>query len=354
MKVATKPWLMMYYIHRDIVPEVHDILGEWKKKAELIPDQELREQALEEIESKAFHCEGGGVYALLTRKEIRSSLLRFIVAYQIICDYLDGLCDKFGASDPDDFEALHTALTQALTPGAEPENYYRFRGSPDDGGYLKELVTECQSLLRTFPGFDAAQLEMKELAQYYSGLQIHKHVVKIEREPRLKEWYEETSDQYEGDLRWYEFSAATGSTLGIYTLAAYASRSHLANMQALAIKNSYFPYVQGLHILLDYFIDQEEDIADDELNFCACFPSEQDMINRINHIKKEAEERVKTLPDAKFHRAIISGVIAIYLADEKVQTDPEMKKTAKHFIRFGGIPTAFFYLNSWIYRREAK
>lgn len=34
------------------------------------------------------------------------------------------------------------------------------------------------------------------------------------------------------------------------------------------IKAGYFPYIQGLHILLDYLIDQEEDKAGGDLNFC--------------------------------------------------------------------------------------
>ncbi len=109
--------------------------------------------------------------------------------------------------------------------------------------------------------------------------------------------------------------------------------------------------VQGLHIMLDYFIDQEEDRAEDDLNFVFYYESEEEMVRRIRHFKEKAEETIRCLPDWKFHRLINKGLLAIYLADQKVQQDKELKRTAKRFIRFGGLPTVFFYLNSWVYRR---
>jgi hypothetical protein len=60
-------------------PDVHRHLGEWKKRAEEIPNPELRKQALMSIETKTFHCEGGSIYALLAGDryhEDSSSLIR--------------------------------------------------------------------------------------------------------------------------------------------------------------------------------------------------------------------------------------------------------------------------------------
>ncbi|MGY4689156.1 tetraprenyl-beta-curcumene synthase family protein [Salibacterium sp. K-3] len=354
MKVPTTPWTMMYHIYREIIPDVHRLLGEWRKKAEEIPNTELRKQALDSIENKAFHCEGGAVYAMFTSDEKRrENLLRFIIAYQTICDYLDGLCDWSESQNPDDFQMLHQALKHALAPGSDVQNYYMYREDQDDGGYLKALVETCQETLVELPGFWSAQEYMEELSLYYRTLQVHKHVQKEDRIPRLTAWFEEMKPILP-DIEWYEFNACTGSTLGIFALGAYASRSHMAEIQARSIKSAYFPYVQGVHILLDYFIDQQEDIADDELNFCAQYDDEEKMVERVRFFKKEAERSVRKLPDAAFHSLVVKGLFAIYLADEKVQTDLSMKKTAKRFIRFGGLPAAFFYVNTWMYRRNSK
>ncbi|PYZ95542.1 tetraprenyl-beta-curcumene synthase [Alteribacter lacisalsi] len=346
-------WTMVYHVYKKIVPEVHNILAEWRVRAEQIENDELREFALESIDENTFHSEGGGVFALLTDEEKRSDVLWFIVTYQIICDYLDSLCDQSESLDPNDFRSLHEALRQALAPGTLQDVYYEHRAEKEDNGFLSSLVAVCQKKIQTFESFAEAQSAMEELSLHYRNLQVYKHVKKEDREPFLMEWYEETKQQVPDvrNMRWYEFAAGTGSTLGVYTLAAYASKGGLNEEEAHRIKSCYFPYAQGLHILLDYFIDQEEDLADDELNFCTYYRDEDDMVERMSGFKAEAEKRLGEMPDAGFHKLINKGIIAIYLADEKVQTDPEMKRTARRMIRFGGASTVFFYLNSWVFRK---
>ena len=111
----------------------------WQQEAETIPNSELRKQALLSIESKAFHCEGGAIYGLLAQDKIEPTI-RFIVAYQTICDYLDNLCDRSTSLDPRDFRTLQQACIHALTPDANGIDYYQFREDRDDGGYLIKLV----------------------------------------------------------------------------------------------------------------------------------------------------------------------------------------------------------------------
>lgn len=116
-------------------------------KANSIPDQELKKQALASIEHKTFHCEGGSILALLSGEHIGEAV-KFIVAYQTISDYLDNLCDRSTSLDPKDFAALHESMIDALTVGAPFRPYYRFRNEQEDGGYLRELVGTCQSVLQ--------------------------------------------------------------------------------------------------------------------------------------------------------------------------------------------------------------
>lgn len=47
--------------------------------------------------------------------------------------------------DPDDFRLLHQSMLDAVDPEAVPVNYYELREDQDDGGYLRNLVTTCQS-----------------------------------------------------------------------------------------------------------------------------------------------------------------------------------------------------------------
>src|SRR5699024_9988156 len=125
-----------------------------------------------------------------------------------------------------------------------------------DGGYLHALVSTCQRLLVTFPSFELVQDHMLELSGLYGDLQVHKHVVKEERVPRLEAWFAEHRHKLP-EMTWYEFSACTGSTLAIYTLATYSTKAGLTVETAQTLKEGYYPWFQGVHLLLDYFIDQE-------------------------------------------------------------------------------------------------
>ena len=58
-------------------------------------------------------------------------------------------------------------------------------------------------------------------ASYYCDLQVHKHVVPDERVPRLQNWFDENKAHIPA-MEWYEFSACSGSTFGIFCLVSYA------------------------------------------------------------------------------------------------------------------------------------
>lgn len=354
LKIPTTSWMLMYKIYKHVLPKVHEYLEGWRKKAASIPDPELRSQALASIDSKTFHCEGGAIYGLLAPDKI-DEVIQFIVAYQTISDYLDNLCDRSTSLDPEDFAALHESMPDALTPEAKIRDYYRFRNEKNDGGYLTSLVKTCQECLAVFPNYHKVQQYNLELAELYCDLQIHKHVKVDERVPRLKSWFDQFRDKLP-PMSWYEFSASTGSTLGIFCLTGYSAvgeGNELSKETVLKIKEGYFPWVQGLHILMDYFIDQEEDRQEGDLNFCFYYDSEEQMINRMQHFFQEAERSIRGLPDWKFHRLINNGLLAIYLADDKVKKNPELRKKGHQLIQSGGAPTMFFYLNGWVYRMKS-
>ncbi len=341
--------MLMLRIYWDVLPSVSHHLHKWKERANQIPDFELRKQALMSLETKTFHCEGGSIYGLLSNKNIDETI-RFIVAYQTISDYLDNLCDRSTSQNPEDFRALHESIVHALTPGAECVNYYRFRQEQEDGGYLTALVKTCQDVLQQLPAYPKISPALHELAGYYCDLQVHKHVKVEERLPRLKAWFELHRDGLP-EMAWYEFSACTGSTLGIFCLVAYASHENCSDELVQKVKTSYFPWVQGLHILLDYLIDREEDRLGGDLNFCSYYKSPEVMTERFAHFVKEADRSVAQLPNINFHRMINRGLLGIYLADEKVNRQKDVREIARRIIRFGGLSSFFFFLNGLVMSR---
>lgn len=352
MGIPATPLMLMNKVYKDIFPVVQKELHYWKSEAMCIPDPELRKQAIDSIENKDFHCEGGAILSLLAENK-RNEAISFIVAYQTISDYLDNLCDRSTSLDDKDFAALHEAMIHSLKRQSEETNYYRFREEQNDGGYLNKLVDKCQSFLQKLDSYNDIEEYLHELCCYYSDLQVHKHVQKSERVARLQKWFLKHEDQLP-EMSWYEFSACSGSTLGIFCLVSYALRDDFKEEHAEQIRNGYFPYIQGLHILLDYFIDQQEDLDEGDLNFCFYYRDNQELFSRMSHFITKAEEYLDLLPHKRFHKLIHRGLLGLYLSDEKVDYKDETKLLAKKMVKLGGSQSRFFYMNAKLYRKIKK
>lgn len=343
---------LMSAVYRKILPSVDKELAYWENRAAEIPNKELRAQALASIHAKRFHCQGGSVYALLAGEKWKEAI-RFIVAYQTISDYLDNLCDRSTSLDPDDFRLLHHSMRDALTPGREQKNYYALREDQDDGSYLSDLAAACQNILKTIKNYSAIQEQIYRLEGLYEDLQVHKHVKLDARIPRLTNWFEKEKDP-DSDLTWYEFSAAAGSTLGIFCLVSYAMGENITNERAGSIYEAYFPYIQGLHILLDYYIDQDEDKEEGDLNFCNYYPNHEQMNRRFVHFIEQANKQVQTLPDRHFHEMVHQGLVGLYLGDRKVKKLDASRDMKKMLLKRSGFQSKFFHWNTRIYYRVGK
>lgn len=351
-RVPQSPIRLMYRVYKYVLPGVDKELKELRAIAEAIPDLELRTQALASMEGKKFHCQGGAVYAC-AKLELRHVLIPLIVALQTISDYLDNLCDRSTSLNSEDFRMLHLSMLDAVNPGAPLQDYYRYRSENEDGGYLHHLVSVCQQMASKLPSYESVQPYVSELVSLYSDLQVYKHIRKDMREPQLLAWWDAHKSSYP-NLHWNEFAAATGSTLGMFMLFVAAAEDGLSPHDAGAIKSIYFPHVCGLHILLDYLIDQEEDLAGGDLNFCNYYDNDHLLVERISMIVIKAREDVRQLPAARFHRLIIEGLLALYLSDPKVKMQPPVRGVSRRLMKNSPLTRLFFLINSiWIRKRQA-
>ncbi|MGI6711468.1 MAG: tetraprenyl-beta-curcumene synthase family protein [Bacillota bacterium] len=324
---------VIYRFVREIFPQVDKTLEKWEKKAELIPDQFLRNQALSSIKLKRFHCQGGSVYALYPGVD-RDIMVRFIVAFQTISDYLDNLCDRGGCLDKNAFYQLHLALIEALSPQKTLSNYYSLYPYHDDGGYLESLVQECRSCLRRIFSYRIIEKDVLKLVSLYSDLQSIKHIAPESREKEMVQWTHKYIKDYR-DISPWEFAAATGSTLGVFMLCVLAFKHGLEREDIERTRSAYFPYICGFHILLDYFIDQAEDRNEGDLNFLSYYENEEKILERLTYFLSRALEKAGTLPDPAFHKTIIRGMSALYLSDPK-SFIPPAKDISSHLVKMSG------------------
>ncbi len=325
------PALLERYVCR-VLPAVQRELAEWQRRAAAIPHPRLREQALASIAGKAFHCQGGAVFAASSLAP--PSLLRFIVALQTISDYLDNLCDRAGVQDPRAFRQLHQAMLDAVDPAfAAGADYYRFYPWRDDGGYLAALVARCRGSVADLAYYAQVQAAVVRLVRLYIDLQVYKHDDPLQRVPQLQAWFTRCwpGTPY---LQWQEFAAACGSTLAIFALCEAAGRAGAASErdELLAL---YFPWICGLHIMLDYLIDLEEDRQGGDLNFVSFYSSLAEAEGRMHHFLAAARRGIAGWPAPALHAAVLYGLPAMYLSDRKVRRQGQTA-TARRLVAAGG------------------
>lgn len=345
--VPSGPFRLVSRVYRYVLPGVREQLRYWRGRAEAMPDRELRKQAIDSMTAKEFHCIGGAVYAA-AHPAMRHVLIPLIVAFQTISDYLDNLCDRSTSLDPEDFRRLHQSMLDAVDPSEPLHEYYEFRTEREDAGYLNDLVKTCQASIRLLPSYSLVAASVRELVGLYCDLQVYKHIRKELREEALLSWWELHKSRFPA-IQWNEFAAATGSTLGVFMLFLAASQAQLQAATVRSIHEAYFPYVCGLHILLDYLIDQEEDLAGGDLNFCSYYASMDATVERIAVIVEEAKRQSQQLEHPAFHRMIIEGLLALYLSDPKVSKQQEVKRISRRLMKGSPWMRLFFLVNSvWI------
>jgi tetraprenyl-beta-curcumene synthase len=295
-----------------VVPQAAQALRRIKRRAALIADAELRRQALESIAHKDFHVHGGCILATFLPPSQARQLIALVASFETAVDYLDNLCDRTGSDNEEDFRALHEALADAVTPGAQPRDYFRERRR-DDSGYLRELVLDAQARFASLPSYGTISPHVRAVTDRYCELQALKHLPQGERERACERAFGHVAT----DLRWWEGAAACGSTLPTFALAYSALRGSDAR-SAAAVHDAYFPYISSFHILLDYFIDQAEDRAHAELNFVACYPSSQATRDGLARIGARAIERSAQLPDGTHHAFATQAMCAFYCSRPKI------------------------------------
>ncbi|MGE5416287.1 MAG: tetraprenyl-beta-curcumene synthase family protein [Acidobacteriota bacterium] len=339
MRIRSVPWL--YRFLREVIPQVDQQLYIMNSQASRISDEILKQQALASLNAKSFHCYGGGVMALIAPPKDRCRLITVIVALQTISDYLDNLCDRMGLMDEKAFALLHESMTAAITPDAEVGNYYANYGGLTEDEYLPFLVQYCQEAVAGLPSLRVVYARVLELIGYYSALQSLKHIDHADRESRLRA-YIENQVPNASQLQWWELAAATGSTLGMFALLSLAARPNLQPPLSESTFDAYFPWVCGLHIFLDYFIDQAEDKKEADLNFVAYYTDEEDKWRALRLFTDNAHSKIAELEPAHLHRLIVSGLLAMYLSDSKVN-DLGYSRQSRSILRSYGAGMPMLY-----------
>lgn len=318
-----------------VVPQAKRALREIERRAEHIPDDAIRAEALASIRGKAYHVAGGCIYAAFLPPVQASRFVQVIAPLESLYDYLDNLCDRHPGVPLEAYPVLHEALADALDPSREMRDYFRCGPDPGDGGYLRELALRTRAALALIPEYARLLPYMREAADFYTSLQTYKHYPEHPRMAALQTWHEANLPRF-GALHWWEFAAAAGSQFHVYALLYAALRNETD--QTSEIYDAYFPNMSGLHVLLDDFIDQAEDAAHGELNFGQCYAGPEALERRFSVLYRQAHASLADLNGGGEHLTVLRVMTLFYLTHPKVfaqNFDPQAKRLLNAFADAG-------------------
>ncbi len=111
-------WTLLLAATRQLVwglPTAAKEMRKWRARAQAGSSAPLREDALQVLNRKRTHVDGAGLFWILSKRR-QPRLLRLLVAYELMLDFLDYASER-GASSMHDLEAgqadgemLHLAL----------------------------------------------------------------------------------------------------------------------------------------------------------------------------------------------------------------------------------------------------
>jgi len=322
-----------------ILPEVKKQLGALAIKSIEVENDILQEQAMLAVRHKKFYSQGGSILALYPGVDMKRAV-SFMVSLQTICEYLDKLCDRADVKNEQVFRQLYLAILDAVDKYRGINNYYYYYPYKNDGCFLSSLVEICTEQTIGLPSYNLVIEPVKKYIQLYSDLQTYKHLDNSIREESIKTWAEYYTGRYP-DISWWEFSAATGSILGIFALYAASFNPSLTIQEVKAIEQAYFPWVCGLHILLAHYIESQENTYMGNLNFTQYYKNLKQCEERIGFFAKRSLESCLSLCFPEFHITVIKGLLAMYLSDPKAHIG--LNNLASRNILLGNGPGTALY-----------
>jgi tetraprenyl-beta-curcumene synthase len=297
-----------------ILPTVRGELELWSTRAARIPDPVLRRCATAALTEKHGNVEATAVAATLAPRRGRRTVVRASAVLQIAIDYLDSLGEQEDAGGLADGLLLHRSLIAALTPGAEPTDWYEHHPRADDGGYLDDLVATCQAAVAALPSPAVLPAARRAITRCGEGQSL----THAEGGAGLEAWA--TSLDPDPRLRWWEAAAGASSSIGAHALIALAASPGIGAAEADLVGAAYDPWIGALTVLLDDLVDRELDEGGGDHSYLRYGAEEAPA--RIDLLVGGARRALRDVPRRAVHESILDGVLAYYLGDGAGELDP--------------------------------
>jgi tetraprenyl-beta-curcumene synthase len=321
-----------------VFPRVCFYIARWRRRARRIPDPVLRQLALDALDKRG-NIEGAAAFAAFAPLARRADVTKATSAFQAAYNLLDMLGEQPSPDPVRDGRRLHEALVYAVTPrGAAPPlgseigvldtdsfgadthaagqaralDWYEHHPQRHDGGYLDALVEECRDAFAALPSQQLVGFSAQAAAARIVAFQSLNLSTSQGEHTGLEQWARAATPPGTS-LQWWEIAAAAGSSLGVHVLIAAAAEAQLDTGEVCALADAYFPWIGGLHSLLDNLIDKHEDEAAGHRSLIEYYGPKQ-AAERMRWIGERALEKASELPHSRRHVVILAAMIGNYLA----------------------------------------
>lgn len=370
-----------------VYPRVCAHVRRWERRAARIPDVELRRTALASLREKRSNIEGAAAFAALAPRAWRGRMTLALSSFQATYNLLDLLGEQPSPDPVADGRRLHEALLYALhgdsdggrpysedspdsdggrageplareTPAGEALaggplagetaagetaagealaggllDWYEHHPLDDDGGYLNELLGECRWALAELPSFAVAAPTARQAAARIVAFQSLNLSRQQGDHAALEQWAQAATPAGSG-LRWWETAAAAGSSLAVYALLVAATEPDLRERDVQALDRAYFPWVGGVHSLLDNLIDKREDEAAGHRSLLEYYDPRR-AAQRLRWLTGQSVSAVAGLPGGERHTVVLVAMIASYLSHPQAQA-PELAPSRRAVLDAAG------------------
>ncbi len=301
-----------------ILPLVRRELAYWQARAHEIPNPVLRADAIAGL-SKRGNLEGAALFAVLAPRSHRRETVRALVAFQAAYNYLDTIAEKASTDPVANGRQLHLSLLVALDPDAGQPDYYALHPQRDDGGFLEALADTCRTALAKFPSYAAVSATCSAAGARIVAFQSLNLTERQGGHEGLERWARDQAPKGSG-LDWWQAAAAEGSSLAVHALIATAANPGVRHQDAEAIDAAYFPWICGLHSLLDSLVDVAEDEHAGQRNLLSYHASTGQAAFGMGFLAQRATNACRHLPSELQHRVILNAMIGYYLSSPEAST----------------------------------
>jgi tetraprenyl-beta-curcumene synthase len=354
---ARQVWALVTAATRELLWGLRAVSREmhrWQRHALTIPDAPIREGALASLARKRTHADGAALFWILPRRrDLR--LLRLLVAYEVILDFLDNVSERGVAVGATDGRQLHLALSDAMDLGGPISDYYRDHPWRDDGGYLRALVETCRASCVSLPSYPRVRDLVIREATRAQVLALNHYPDPEHRDTELRRW---AAQEYprSSEASWFELTSAASASLTIHALLVLAAEAECSEEDIAATYAAYFPWISTTSTMLDSYVDQAEDAASGGHSYIEHYLDSQNAIGRLGDLIRKSTYEASRLRNGHRHAVIVACMVAMYLSKDSARA-PAMRARTSSLAEAGGSLTRLLLpiLRLWriVYRQRS-